>query len=414
MPTDTTYPSTSDQISPEKMLKALQLGWTFAEVNGRLGQPQMWGGGRSPTRRVFLSHPKPKYGEALWLALQRLIVLADGLFHPGNDTPSVCPVPEALEDFLGEIEEKLAPEGNKSPLSDERIAEVFDILDRWSLKCWVHLGAQSPIMAEAATFGGSLADTYWAMRLPPKKGGEDTRVKAETWRYLIAPNRLHPLIEDVRAIEDYLPNDCGTIFRHTLWEWGIADDLTRDAEGNLQIADTRAWRRLKKRHRREVKSLSPKEEKKIHRNLEIQQRRWKRLVFTGEIPLKPKDRRQIALLTGGVYVLGVALLFTLIMVLLGGLSWFAYGLASSHLFPQIEQPDQADVWLKIGGALVAILTSVGTQLWRWCKSIIGLYDDIHYWWTLVNKKQRSLHRWNEEEKSVLVIAIQHLLFPQAR
>jgi hypothetical protein len=414
MPKNAASSSTPDQLSSESVLKALQLGWAFAEVNGRLKQPQMWGGGRSPVRRVFLSHPKPKYGEAVWLTLQRLIVLVDQLFPSTEKIPSVCPVPEALDNFLAEIEEKLKPEGNKSPLPDERILEAFKILDEWSRECWVHLGAESPIMAEAATFGGSLADTYWAMQLPPDEEKEDKRVKAETWRYLIAPNRLHPLIEDVRAIEDYLPGDCGTIFRHTLWEWGIADDLARGTEGDLQIADNKAWRHLKKRHRKELKALNPEEERGIHRNLEAQQRQWKRLVFTGEIPLEPKDRRWIAWATGTVYVVGVVLLFTLVMSILGGLSWLAYLLASSSLFPQIAFPSKAEGWLKVGGALIAAVTSVGTQLWHWCKGIIGLYDDIHQWWTLIKKKQRALRRWDGEKKPALLVAMQHLLYPKAR
>jgi hypothetical protein len=398
MSTTATPSSSPGELSTGHVLDALQLGWAFAELDGRLKQDQMWGGGQSPVQRLFISHPKPKYGEALWLALQRSMVLTEKLFPSTEKTPSVCPVPEAVQDFLTEVEGKLAPDGNKSPLSDERIVDVFNILDEWSRRCWIHLGANSPVPAEAATFGGSLADTYWAMQLPPDEAKENTRVKAETWRYLLGPNRLFALIEDVRAIEDYLPGDCGTIFRHTLWEWGIADDLARDTAGNLRIADPRAWRRLKKRHRRKVKELSPEEEREIYSNLENQQRQWKRMVFTGEIPLEPKDRRLVARLTGGVYVLSVTILFALIVSVLGGLSWLAYGLASSWLFPHITLPDDAEVWLKIGGALVAGLTAVGTQLWRWSKSIIGLYDEIYHWWTLVKKKQRSLHCWNGKEK----------------
>lgn len=401
-------------LSSDVIMKALQLGWMFAEVNGRLKQSQMWGGGQSPARRVFLSHPKPKYGEALHLALQRLVVLADQLFPSSEKEPSKCPVPEALQDFLTQVEHKLAPGGDKSPLSVERIEDVFHILDAWSLRCWTHLGSESPIMAEAATFGGSLADTYWGMQLPTSEVSEDTRVKAVTWRYLLAPNRLHALIEDVRAIEDYMPNDCGTMFRHTLWEWGIADDLTRGVEGNLKIADDKSWRRLKKRHRRDIKELSLEEEREMYRNLEIQQRQWKRLVFTGEIPLQPEGRRWVVWVTGAVYVLGVAFLFLLFMSVLGGLSWLSYGLASSWLFPRISLPSEAEDWLKIGGILVAAFTSVGTQLWRWCRSIIGLYDTICHWWMLVKKKQYSLHRWNGEEKSAWIIAKQQLLSPQAR
>jgi hypothetical protein len=345
-----------------------------------------------------------------------LVVLAETLFPATEETPSACPVPTAIRDFLQEAAQKLSPEGDKSPLAEARIAELFTTLNTWSRTCWVHLGAASPLLSEAATLGGSLADTYWAMQLPPDAKSpvqEDTRVKAQTWRGLLAPNRLHALIEDVYAVEAQLPADVGSVLRHTLWEWGIADDLTRDDAGHLQIADPSAWRRLTKRHRREVKELQPEEERALYAHLEDQQRQWRRLVFAGDVALEPTDRRHLRLLAGLCYILEVVTLFILTVLALLGLSWLAYQIGV-WLFPQIQRPDTVEDWLKIGGALTAVATFVGTQLWRWGKMILNLYDEIADWWRVVKEKQRSLRPWNGKPKAAWLIALQQLVYPKAR
>jgi hypothetical protein len=394
----------------ERVQEALQLGWSFVEVNGLLKRMQYWGEEKSLARRVFLSHPKPNYGEAVWLALQRLLVLGARIFPATEKSPSVCPPPDTLVRFLADIEGKLGPEGDGHPLSTERIDEIFLALDSWSRACWVHLGAESPVLAEATSLGGSLGDTYWLMKRP---GPHTDRVKQETWQYLLGPDRLHHLIEDVRAIEDDLPGAYGPLLRHALWEWGIADDLARDDEGHLQIAHPLAWKRLHKCHTRAVQEMQEAEEKDLLKNLRQQYKLWKALIWGRAVLLTPRDRRQVRWWAGGVYILSVVVLFTLTLLVGWGMFWLAYTLGSG-LLQLIDIPKDAEVWLEIGGAVVVVLTFVVTQLWRWGRAIIGLYDGIYAWWRVVKQKQRSLHRWDGQPKAAWLIALQQLVYPKAR
>ena len=392
---------------PQRVRWALRLGWLFAEAAGRLKQNKLqWSAGPNRTARLFLSHPHPTTGASLWLVLRQLLAMWQYLYPLEEKKPPVCPPPPALEAQLEEMARWINGEG-KASLD---VAQTLTLLDEWSRSCWMQLGVDASLLQTAASLGASLGDTYWTMQLtkdgqsPPKK---------ESWRYLLGAERTYRLIEAVREVEDYLSEDTGSLLRHSLWEWGIAEDLGRKSDGALRIAHPWHWARLKKRHRGTLKELTPEEEQRIHANLGKQRRVWDDLLAGRPYTLRPKDLRAVRWVAGSVFVVLAALLGSLTVVGLTGVLALAYRVAV-WLFPLIARPTESTDWLAIGGAVVSVLSFCGPLLWRWSQWLFGLYERLARWTRLAKLKQRTLLCWDGGEKSFGLIIWQQLRHPDAQ
>jgi hypothetical protein len=388
----------------ERVQRSLQLGWAFVEVRGRLKSRLFWRRTPEEAQRLFISHPKTITGEDLWLALRRLLIVADLLFPASEEEPSSCPPPPLIAELPATMEQLLY--GEKEDLPSEE--SIFEALNHWSRDCWVQLGTEDPVLAQAASLGGSLADTYWHMRLP-ERGNEPS--EGETWAYLLRPRRLNILIKYTRCVEPYLPSNFGRMLRHSLWDWGIADALTRE-NGELRIACPRQWARLEKQEG-DVSELKLGEAKELRRHLKDQYDIWKDLVFGHAPLLLPSDWRHMRWATRIVYAVVVAVLMIGASAVIGGLVVVSFrGL--TWALEQIGTPGKFEEWLSLGSVVASGLGFLGTQLWHWGKHVLGLYDNIYDWFMEARQKQRSLHRWSGETKSILNIWLQQLFLPKAR
>lgn len=402
-------PSSSVEPSVKRLQLALQFGWTFAEATGRLKHPLQWKHPPNETPRLFLSHPNATSGEHVWLNLQRLLKLCELLFPPQEELPLRCPPPEYLINIaLPRMQRLIA--GEKTEFSLDRLTEDLNV---WSRDCWVQLRAESALLADAASLGGSLADTYWQLQLQASPHVKDKIFTGQTLIELIKPNRLHPLIKDIRQLESYLPDEVGSLLRHSLWEWGISDDLKRKENNHLTIAHPKKWRQLSKQHERAVRKLKPQEEKQIAAHLKHQIHVWEDLLVGRSIMLRPKDRRQIRWFSVTIYILIISLFSALIIIGALGVLALAYGFAS-WLFPMISRPTKATDWLTIGSALASVSVVVGKQLLKWANDVFRTYRPIYRWIRLAKRKQLSLHRWDGQDKSFWLILWQQIWYPQAR
>lgn len=397
----------SAPLEVHRIRLALRLGWLFAEAAGHLRQPSLeWIHGPNRTPRLFLSHPSPTSGELLCITLQELVAVGAQLYPPEDKKPPICPPPTTLMDQMQAMSGWLSGE-KKATLDQE---QTFKLLDEWSRSCWIQLGVEDSLLQTAASLGASLGDTYWVMQVT-QDGNPPNR--KESWRYLLSAERTYRLIESLRTLEPYLPADIGTLLRHSLWEWGIAEDLERAPQGQLRLAHPWHWVQLKKRHQENLKSLEAEEETRLRDNLGKQRRNWDELLAGQQPLLRPKDLRAVRWLAGIVFVLLAVILGALTLLGLTAVLALAYRVAV-WLFPLIARPTKSEDWLAIGGALVSVLSFVGPLLWHWSRWALGLYDRIFHWGRLAKLKQRTLHRWDGRDKSYLLIAWQHLRHPDAR
>jgi hypothetical protein len=403
---------------------ALRLGWTLAEVYGRLGENPPPDTPSSSTR-LFLSDLNPSPNERLWAATQRLIYLVHRLFPPrstsGKDEgeqeveaeelrPGLVEYPKCLDDLLQRLEQRMPGRG-KLP----RASALYDELNQWSRQVWAILDSEDPLLAEATTLGGRLADTFWQWRFPVK--GQSAPAK-QAWPHLLKRQRMTAIIRQVRLVETHLPAHVGSMLRHSLSEWSIAGELTRSSSGELEVAYPRlyrwrslGWARARRRRRMKARREPPlqlrlKEGQALWRQLRNQIGDWERLVFGRPLArlLRPSDWRQvrwhaIVLYAGAVFLItaGIAGLIWLVIRLLG------------YLFPFLAAPTEFKEQLTLASTLVAVLGFLATQFRRGLVGLRHLYDSIYTWVMMRKLEHRSLRLWNGETKPLRWVWLRLLL-----
>lgn len=410
--------SETSVVEENRARLALRFGWTMAEVYGRLGQPILWKRTLPKAPRLFISHFKPTSGEILWAETRRLLHLAALLFKGRDEDEDededlarpalIVGLPEQMEAFIRK-------DAGSLPAEEDLYAE----LDCWSRQCWARLDAEDAILAEAASLGASLADTFWHM---PPPFQESKPAPEETWNHLLHSQRLIRLIRSVRRVESYLPQDFGRMLRHSLWEWDMTQDLIRTRSGKLKIAFpllyafrsfnwVRRFRRwLMKRGKRQLPVLTAGERKTIWKHLQKQVRLWKRLVFDRSVEqmLRPSDWRQVRWTSRILYVL-----LAMVLMVGGALAFFYLVKFGQHvvvwLIPRVAPPAKFSDWLALGGTLVSVLGFLITQLRRGAEGFWHLYEFIYEWVLACKTDQRTLQAWNGKEKSTLLIALQRLM-----
>ena len=404
-------------LSPEanRVWLALRFGWTIAEVYGRLRQELRWKRTPAEAPRLFLSDLNPTSGEQLWAAMRHLLFLAETLFPPNEKRPSlyqpptlVARLPETMESLMRGEEKSLPP-----------LEQVFAELNEWSRECWARLDAEASALAEAASLGASLADTFWNLR-PPR--GEATPARKETWHYLLGPQRLTALIRSIRRAEPYLSDGVGRMLRHSLWEWSMARELSRSRSGHVQVTypllyasrslhplrRLRQW--LMKRHHVRLPEFTQEEEKHLWRQLRRQMLVWEHLLSDRPAAqlLRPSDWRQVRWIAGALYV--VSALFLVAASILFVAALLAVGrLVVTPVLPLFVPPTKLEEWLALGSALVAVLAFLATQARQGVQRLRGLYGSVHGWALARKLDQRTLCAWNGRTKSMALIGLQRLL-----
>lgn len=404
----------------DRVWVALRFGWTLAEVYGRLAENPPPDTPKSSTR-LFLSDLNPSPNERLWTATQRLLYLTQQLFPSSPpDSPStssqisnVVKYPIRIDDILEHIEQRILVGKGKLP----RIESIYNDLNHWSRQVWAVLDAEDPLLAEAATLGARLADTFWQLRFPVK--GQEVP-KKQTWEHLLKPQRMTATIRHVRQVETHLPAHVGPMLRHSLWEWGIAGQLTRSSSQKLKISyqllyRLRSWRLFRWSRKRLMNpsfslQLTRDEEKSLWKQLQNQMIVWERLVFNHPLPrlLRPSDWRQVRWYTFWLYLGAIILLTIAVTFTIVGLIWLVGGILGFAI-PYLAIPTGFDEQLTLISTLVAVFAFLATQFRRGLGWLRHLYDSIYQWVMTRKLEQRGLRAWNGQTKSLLWIWLQRLL-----
>lgn len=397
------------ELGNTQPLLAMRLGWTTAELLGRLRR------GYRPRKRpvhdedyaprLSVSRGQPTgAGEQVWLAARRLVDLSEGLalwphpLSPGAGHP-IKDLPTRIESWLeGDDSGALTPAG------------LWETLNDWSLDAWSRLHVQDDSLARAFTAGMSLADTYWSLRRPPRAGTKDTRLRRERWD---EPLRFRRLAEEQRRLKEIagdLPAGISDILRRHLRHWSIGTELVRD-DGQLTRVHwlRRPSHRLGILHRRtpaaKIPELDRDEEQAIQAALERQAKIWRDLIFglrTPESYLYLRERAWLAWLARALFLLLLLVPLGAIAVTVVSLAsvWLG-GVAVPTLFSAVENTvDQAPVtaWNDLLKLLSTLLTTIGAfvvgirPLARWFQEA---YLRIHHEVTVFMVAQRTLSPWDQ-------------------
>lgn len=425
-----------EYLTPQQVRLALHLGWSISEVYGRIHK----GVYLRKRDEQSLSEIPPRFsfsdrqftvGQRLWLASHRINALAETLMKELGVEEGASAAEEMLSQPIRDLPDRIRrhiddPHG--VPLPTER--ELYQIFEDWSVDLSVRLSVHSGLLSLAFTFGGGLADTYWYMR-PPRRFGRGK--SPESWHELLVRQRLTEMIRRARRLEPYLPPEVGLLLRHSLWEWGIAQEMERH-EGKLRIAHPwlYRWRAIHRVRERRAKKMARRwegkvgeerfvtlernEERDIYRNLRRQARIWSDLIHGSREPqdyLLPSDWRQVrgiaGVMSGAVIVLlavtgwyGVQFLFRVINYLLTTFS------------PRIAFPTELTDLLAITTTLATVALFLATQTVRIARRLIGLYRSLHQWLVKRKMEQRTLVGWDGKVKPLFFTCLESLIFAWRR
>jgi hypothetical protein len=436
----------------DRIWLALRFGWTLAEICGRLAENPPPDTPPASTR-LFLSDLNPSPNERLWAAVQRLIYLTHQLFPPedtqgrGGSQPSeVQPSPASLEvkeeeikveqdegrplelepgstslaipgclnDLLQRLEKRM-PGAGKLP----KVEDMYRDLNPWSRRIWGRLDAEDPLLAEAATLGARLADTFWQWPYP---AGQPPAPGKHTWQHMLKQERLNRLIRSVRTVEAHLPAHVGPMLRHSLWEWSIVGELGRSDSGALEIMfpfwyNLRSlnWaRRLRRRRIDEVArpplEVGLGEDQALWKQLLNQVTTWEHLVFNRPLGhlLRPSDWRQVRRVTLGLYAAMLVAITAGGALLVAGLIWLVSEFLVA-LLPFLAAPTEFKDQLTLATTIVVVLAFLFTQLRQGLGRLRHLHDGIYQWVMMRKLQQRGLRTWDGQTKPLAWIWLQRLL-----
>jgi len=426
----------SNPGSPQdRIWLALRFGWTLAEVYGRLSENPPPDTASSSTR-LFVSDLNPTPNERLWIATRRLIYLAGQLFpaHKPEEQseeqaaqerakPGLPETPACIADLLQHLEERM-PGSGKLPGP----AAVYDDLNRWSRQIWAALDAEDPFLAEAATLGARLADTFWQLPFPTRQRSDaETQAWQARWRGLLKSQRMNTIIGHLWQVEAHLPAHVGPTLRHSLWEWGIAGQLTRNPSGRLEISwpflygfRSLRWaqslrRMLSRRRHRPPVSLSLQEEQALWKQIQRQVVTWEHLIFNRPVDylLLPSDWRHIRWVTMILYALAILLILTAGAALVA-LTIVYVSRVVGFLLPFLDQPTDFKDQLTLVSTLAAVLAFLVTQFRRALQRLRQVDDLFRHWVTMRKLEQRGLRAWNGRVKPLRWIWLQRILRAESR
>jgi hypothetical protein len=406
---------------------ALRLGWTVAEFYGRLRQGNLLWRSTSTSfhiPRLFLSDLNPTSGEKFWVIQQRLAFLSRQLFPASDDDASYSysvldiakyPKIDALLKMTGQ---RVLSGKGKLP----SIASVYDELNQWSRQIWATLDAEDPTLADAATLGARLADTFWQLQFSNQRQIVNQK---QTWQHLLKPQRMIATIRLVRRVEIHLPSYVGSILRYCLWEWGIAEELTVSSSGCLEIASSklywfrnlgwirkiRLWQKKMwvKKQPKSCLLLDECEKKDLQKQLQNQIDIWERLIFNRSpvYLINPTDWQQIRWLSFIIYAATALLIMFGGAFLIAGLTILSKQFLE-YVLPLLAQPTEFADQLTLVSTSIAVIAFLLTQFRRALNQLRHLYDSIYNWVTLRKLEQRCLCSWNGKTKSLFWVWLQRL------
>lgn len=432
--------STSSSLQ-QRIWLSLRLGWALSQVYGRLTQPNIrWANlfpspPDKPVERLFLSTREPYTGEAIWADMQSLIYLVQRLYpvtEENKDTllADLRQPPDSIDEFLAIAKQvMLSGEGEFS------LPKTFhNDLNHWSRDLWAILDAEDPLLAEAATLGGGLADTFWQWRLQKHHPHPE-----QTWQKLLKPARLRMMIRRVRQIEDHLPIYVGPTLRHSIWEWSKAADNgillefspSLLSEEETVLPDIKA--RNKKIDRRlnelsesssssqeELKTLireksrldevrkKLKNEEDLKSNFHEQLTIWEDLVFNRPITyqLNATDWWSIRLLALTFYAIALVVAIVIPALLIYGLISITNSLLSifgNSILNWLGGLTEFDDQLKLATSVITVLAFLLTQSRKVTEWIRQLYPSIYNWFFMSKLIQRTFYSWDGQPKALVKI-----------
>jgi len=259
-------------------VQAFQLGWTLAEILGRVGQglytTQNQNKATAKLAKIYYPRLSISTGrgqsnktEQFRIAVLRWEALAQALGFLTKDTGGEHPLRASIETFKQYLN---APKVKRPP-----VAELQMVLQDWGLQAHARLAAQDVQLGTALIAGASLADTYWYW-YPAPQSPTDMKLRDQTWYDLLAKERLFELRRRIESIESLLPPHIGPVMRKHLQHWQIGRCLSYNAAGQLE------------RHNREIpqpeKQLAVTDERSIHNALEKQTEQWADLILGWKRP----------------------------------------------------------------------------------------------------------------------------------
>jgi len=406
----------------DKRLQAFQLGWTLAEILGRVrrgARPSRSRESRLPSYAPRLSVSTGKLRtstDQFNEAVLRLETLAAELGVIEEERPSEDPIRAPIERL------KQAVVGEESVTFGPPL-RLRGELQEWSLIVRAQLLSQDLPLAQAMTAGSSLADTFWYMRQVPKppsdvrnrlrseRVAEQKSLKVpkgrqdEDLRRLLSDYRLKVVRGRLVGLSETLPPHVAGMLVYHLRHWQIGRELAYDGRGYLYRLPwyrrigwpgrTPAWIR-KRWPRYDSPRLLPEDEDAVQRALERQVARWQDMLFGWRRPdefLWWIDRLAIA----GIRF--VALLFLSIVVGLAlALLIYTFGyivnLVVSPAVPDVLAHGELDDRLKLLAAVGGWLTlawTVGRAGVGWIPRALRWLENSLTAWLLA---QRTLVRWD--------------------
>lgn len=408
------------------VVNALRLGWTLAELLGRIRK-----GARPPAQRPrrpdYAPRLTPGHGAVersstgLVFTAHRLLALAEALDVRCADDPQlqarIEELPTAIERWLAGYEHDFY-----TP------AQIRQLLEHWSLRVWAQLNARSDAAVLAFTLGMSLADTYWYLRKPAQRPKEG--VSEEDWTRLLSVYRLAVERDRLETLRPHLPDYLVTTLQSHLNHWSIGTELEREADGTLQRVPfyartshplgwrispaawasapslyrlTHFWGYLSAFQRpNRVPDLTADEEIALQENLERQAEVWRSLIFGLRPPsgyLQPADRISIRFLNVGCAI-GLVLVFGIALAVMARViaTWLVPlaarllpGLADLEAAPDSEVRAWLALLLQIVPGIGA-LGVLGLALYRGGRWIYQQWTDFVASWLFV--RRRTLKRWD--------------------
>jgi hypothetical protein len=374
-------------ILESRIKLALRLGWVLAEVYGRMTQPNIrWKTMFSkpniyPVSRLFLSTRQPNNGEALYVDLQLLTYLAEKLYPPVNNSPEYklyndCRLPKSVSDFVEQINAVMLNHENNSVVPS---SSTFYDLNHWSKQIWAVMSAEDARLADAATLGAGLADTYWQWRLQ-----KNNPKKEQKWEKLLSRERMLMMIKRLRQVEDDLPRHTGATLRHSIWEWSRSVSIIRKNQ-NSQVDQNN--------------------EEKIKTNLKKQLDIWEDLIFDRPIEyyLRYTDILFIRVSTFISYI--ITIFSCTVIICLAVYSLFLLLNFSLSYYENLLQSwfngiNSFDAQIKLVTSLIAVFAFIGSQFEKTYKLVSQLYSNIYKWFLLQKLIQRTFYSWDGNSKSI--------------
>jgi|GEM_PF-1504561 len=389
-------------------IQAFQLGWTLAEILGRVGQglhtTQNQNKATAKLAKIYYPRLSISTGrgqssktEQFRIAVLRWEALAQTLGFLTRDTgveqPLRAPI-EAFKQYLNDPTVKRPP-----------VAELQMVLQDWGLQAHARLAAQDVQLGTALIAGASLADTYWYW-YPAPQATTAKKLRDQTWYELLSKERLFELRRRIESIEPLLPPYIGLVIRKHLQHWQIGRELYYDSKKVLYRRRFRGgpkwWRkRLNWKERATpATQLRHTDERDVHEALEKQTEQWADLILGWKRPeqfLGFTDYRWAEGIYFLVAAVGAVLTGVLLFLAFWGWSWMIVKLSGSTLAGVFQQGELKDQLLFISTALgwLGTLVTLGKFMVQQTARAAQAAQD---WLTAQIIARRTLSAWDSRIK----------------